>query len=407
MRQFSYPNSQFTNILGGASIGWKLNVYDTGTTNKASIYSNLGQTIPTANPVIGDADGFLASFYWTVTVDVVLTDENDNLIDSATGIQDLVSTINAIVVAGSITLPFGDASGDGNTITTTLPITADFSDGGVFIVRANANNAGTINTPNLQVNSYASRRIKKIGGVALIANDIVSGMNMVLVYNESQDCYYLINHEATFLKRDGAAAMTGALDMDSHKITNLTAGTVSADAVNYTQLTTYSGNSAVEFAVSTATTGNSAINKTQFDAKTGQATETVAGIAEICTDAELLAGSSDTVVATPLKLRLGFAVSIGTRGYVAFPTWLGGVVIQWGKETTVTGSTVINLPYAGMANCYAVVGTADQSLSGDIEYVGFSSVSATNFTANTCVFPQAGGTVVAQGNTFWWIAIGN
>jgi hypothetical protein len=83
MRQFSYPNSQFTNILGGASIGWKLNVYDTGTTDYASIYSNLAQTTPTANPVIADADGFLASFYWTGTVDVVLTDENDNLIDSA------------------------------------------------------------------------------------------------------------------------------------------------------------------------------------------------------------------------------------------------------------------------------------------------------------------------------------
>ena len=74
MRQFSYPNSQFTTILGGASIGWKLNVYNTGTTNKASIYSNLAQTTPTANPVIADADGFLASFYWTGTVDVVLTD---------------------------------------------------------------------------------------------------------------------------------------------------------------------------------------------------------------------------------------------------------------------------------------------------------------------------------------------
>ena len=293
MRQFSYPNSQFTNILGGASIGWKLNVYDTGTTDYASIYSNLAQTTPTANPVIADADGFLASFYWTGTVDVVLTDENDNLIDSATGIQDLVSTINAVVVAGNISLPFGDASGDGNTITATLPITADFSDGSVFIVRANANNAGTINTPNLQINSYASRRIKKIGGVALIANDIVSGMNMVLVYNESQDCYYLINHEATFLKRDGAAAMTGALDMDSHKITNLTAGTVSADAVNYTQLTTYSGNSAVEFAVATATTGNSAVNKTQFDAKTGQATETVAGIVEKATQSETNSGTTD------------------------------------------------------------------------------------------------------------------
>ena len=261
MRQFSYPNSQFTNILGGASIGWKLNVYDTGTTDYASIYSNLAQTTPTANPVIADADGFLASFYWTGTVDVVLTDENDNLIDSATGIQDLVSTISAVVVAGNITLPFGDASGDGNTITTTLPITADFSDGGVFIVRANANNAGTINTPNLQINSYASRRIKKIGGSALVANDIVSGMNCLLVYHEAQDSYYLLNPNASYLNRDGTAKMLGAIDMDSHKITNLTAGTANGDAVNYLQL---GGDAAREFAVATATTGNSAVNLSQL-----------------------------------------------------------------------------------------------------------------------------------------------
>ena len=259
MRQFSYPNSQFTNILGGASIGWKLNVYDTGTTNAASIYSDLGQTIPTANPVIADADGFLASFYWTGTVDVVLTDENDNLVDSATGIQDLVSTINAVVVAGNISLPFGYASGDGNTITTTLPITADFSDGGVFIVRANANNAGTINTPNLQINSYASRRIKKIGGSALVANDIASGMNCLMVYHEAQDCYYLLNPNASYLNRDGTAKMLGAIDMDSHKITNLANGTDSGDAVNYLQL---GGDAAREFAVANATVGNSAVNLT-------------------------------------------------------------------------------------------------------------------------------------------------
>lgn len=262
MRQFSYPNSQFTNILGGASIGWKLNVYDTGTTDYASIYSNLAQTTPTANPVIGDADGFLASFYWTGTVDVVLTDENDNLVDSANGIQDLVSTINAVVVAGNISIPYGAASGDGNTITATLPVTSDFSDGGVFVVRANANNAGTINTPNLQINNYASRRIKKIGGTALVANDIVSGMNCLLVYHEAQDSYYLLNPNASYLNRDGTAKMLGAIDMDSHKITNLTAGTANGDAVNYLQL---GGDAAREFLAATATTGSAVVNKDQFN----------------------------------------------------------------------------------------------------------------------------------------------
>ena len=321
MRQFSYPNSQFTNILGGASIGWKLNVYDTGTTDKASIYSNLAQTTPIANPVIADADGFLASFYWTGTVDVVLTDENDNIIDSANGIQDLVSTINAVVVAGSITLPFGTAAGDGDTITATLPTTSDFSDGGVFIVRANANNAGTINTPNLQINSYASRRIKKIGGSALVANDIVSGMNCLLVYHEAQDCYYLLNPNASYLNRDGTAKMLGAIDMDSHKITNLTNGTANGDAVNYLQL---GGDAAREFAVATATTGNSAVNKTQYETP---ATETVAGIVEKATQAEMNAGTAN-VWPDAATIFNGFSLTSNT---LVLPAFMGSKTFKWGQ----------------------------------------------------------------------------
>ena len=399
MRQFSYPNSQFANILGGASIGWKLNVYDTGTTNYASIYSNLAQTTPTANPVIADADGFLASFYWTGTVDVVLTDENDNLIDSANGIQDLVSTINAVVEAGNISLPYGAASGSGDTITATLPITDDFSDGGVFIVRANANNAGTINTPNLQINSYASRRIKKIGGVALIANDIVSGMNMILVYNEAQDCYYLINHESTFLKRDGTAAMLAALNMDSHKITNLTAGTVSADAVNYTQLTTYTGNSAVEFAVATATTGNSAVNKAQFDAKTGLATTTVAGIVEKATQAEMNAGTADKFPSA-LEIFNGFHLGTADSDYMKLPDFLGGFIVQWGYNSSTSNPVTISFPTGFPNKCFSVVATTDASTSGLTEVVMIASKTTSGFEWNG-----------ARDNTSnyvfgWWIAIG-
>ena len=399
MRQFSYPNSQFTNILGGASIGWKLNVYDTGTTNKASIYSDLGQTVPTANPVIADADGFLASFYWTGTVDVVLTDENDNLIDSANGIQDLVSTINAVVVSGNISLPFGTASGSGDTITATLPITSDFSDGGMFIVRANANNAGTINTPNLQINSYASRRIKKIGGVALIASDIVSGMNMILVYNEAQDCYYLINHESTFLKRDGTAAMLADLNMNSHKITNLTAGTVSADAVNYTQLTTYTGNSAVEFAVATATSGNSAVNKDQFDAKTGLATTTVAGIVEKATQAEMNAGTADKFPSA-LEIFNGFHLGTADSDYMKLPDFLGGFIVQWGYNSSTSNPVTISFPIAFPTKCFSVVATTDASTSGLTEVVMIASKTTSGFEWNG-----------ARDNTSnyvfgWWIAIG-
>lgn len=197
MIQFSYPNSQFTNILGGAGVGWSMYVYNTGTTDLASIYSDVAQTIEADNPVISDSNGMFASFYWTGTVDVVIKDENGDTFDSAEGIQDLVSTILANLPETSANIPAGIASGDGDTITVTLPITADFVDLDMFLFRANTGNSGSTNTPNLLINAYPSRRIKKIGGAALLEGDIVANQNCLMVYNESQDYYYLLNPEAT------------------------------------------------------------------------------------------------------------------------------------------------------------------------------------------------------------------
>lgn len=241
MKQFSYPNAQFISITGGASIGWKMNVYNTGTTDFASIYSDVGQTVETDNPVIANEKGFFASFYWTGTVDVVVTDADDNIIDSAEGIQDLVSTILANITAGGA-IPAGEATGDGDAIAVTLATqTTDFADLSVFVVRANAANSGTVSTPNLTVNAFPSRRIKKIGGSALIANDIVTNQNMLLLYNEAQDCYYLLNHEATFLKRDGSAGMLGNLNFNGFKGTNLLAAAAEHEVPRFDQINTHYG----------------------------------------------------------------------------------------------------------------------------------------------------------------------
>lgn len=41
----------------------------------------------------------------------------------------------------------------------------------------------------------------------------------------------------------------------------------------------------------------------------------------------------------------GFAVLISNTGYIKFPSWLGGLIIQWGTATTIgDGSAVFNYP---------------------------------------------------------------
>lgn len=228
MRQFVYPNNEFVTSQGAPSVDWTLSVYDTGTSNLASIYSDAALTVPAANPITADSNGFFATFFWSGTIDLTLKDDTGNTINSVTEIVDFVTDVESIVFALNSSLPFGIATGSGDAIGLTLTISgADFSDGDMLLMRANAANTTTV---TLTVNSLPVRAVKKIGGEALIANDIRANQNCILMYNLAQDCYYLINHEATFLRRDGSLAMLSDLNMGSHKITSLIDGAARSDA---------------------------------------------------------------------------------------------------------------------------------------------------------------------------------
>lgn len=65
------------------------------------------------------------------------------------------------------------------------------------------------------------------------------------------------------------------------------------------------------------------------------ASETVAGIAEVATQAEVNAGTAGNMIVTPVKLLFGFAAVLAATGYIKAPSWLGGVIFQW---TTVTAT---------------------------------------------------------------------
>lgn len=236
MRQFSYPNSQFTSLTGAPSVGWTMSVYETGTSTLASLYSDAALTFPTDNPVVADAQGFFASFYWSGTVDVVVRDADSNTIDSADGITDLATEVLNIIASSTNGIPSGTATGTGDAISLTLNLDADFANLAPFIMKANANNTGTINTPNLTVDSYPTRRVKKGAGEALLANDITAGGIGIYFYNEADDSYYQLAPGATFLRRDGTYAMLGALNMGGFKITNIADGEARTDAPSIGQI---------------------------------------------------------------------------------------------------------------------------------------------------------------------------
>lgn len=200
------------------------------------------------------------------------------------------------------------------------------------------------------------------------------------------------------------------------------------------------GNSAQTFLVGTATSANHAIRKSQFDAKTGQATETTAGISEIATQAEVNAGADDLAYVTSLKLATnlvaktastadvktgssttkfitpssftGFFNDSGqqgltTEGYQKLP---GGMIIQWGEgtndpatptEPTQSISFPISFPNAVLQ---VIVSTHIASATGNADcWYQTTGINNSGFTAQRNLSASAAVSVQTKPR---WFAIG-
>lgn len=201
------------------------------------------------------------------------------------------------------------------------------------------------------------------------------------------------------------------------------------------------GNSGQTFLVGNATSANHALRKSQFDAKTGQATESVAGIAEVATQAETNAGTSDTTIVTPLKLATNLVAktasisdaktgtsttlfmtpsafkgafndtgqqSLTTNGYQKLP---GGMIIQWGKYSSggSTGSIAFSTTFTSTSSVFSINTTpvynstitnanAPMTYVKAYNNVGFDFVSGLESEIDD-VFHL-------YGHTFFWFAIG-
>lgn len=134
-----------------------------------------------------------------------------------------------------------------------------------------------------------------------------------------------------------------------------------------------------------------------------QATETVLGKAEIATQAETNAGTDDLRIVTPLKLSSGFAISLTTIGYIKLPTWLGGLIIQWGRESTDVSQSGSRTYPITFSTAVFYLGLQELSIGAQARNVTGNPINLTRFDW----YGENTSTGAAENLDLWtWVAIG-
>ncbi len=124
----------------------------------------------------------------------------------------------------------------------------------------------------------------------------------------------------------------------------------------------------------------------------------VAGIAPIASLEQLDAGADETSIVTPRTLRWGFSISLADNGYIAFPRWLGGLIIQWGNAYIANNGAKFLFPIGFPNKCFVLNMGTGEDTSGQAEVMNIvaGSRTRTGFTANATAV-----------STYGYIAIGH
>jgi len=142
---------------------------------------------------------------------------------------------------------------------------------------------------------------------------------------------------------------------------------------------------------------NAPINQGNIDiqalaALATQATEVKLGTAKIATQALTDAGADDATIVTPKKLRWGFSAVFANNGYIVFPSWLGGLILQWIGTTNLGTQGAYSTWVLGFPNaCYGVwVTGANGSSPGSIS---LGDKQLTKFAAFSSILPFSFGAI--------------
>jgi hypothetical protein len=159
---------------------------------------------------------------------------------------------------------------------------------------------------------------------------------------------------------------------------------------------------ATQAEVDTGTDDTKFVTAKKLMAWVKQSSEAVLGMMKVATETQTNALSSEDVVITPRKLGYRMQISLSAQGYIIFPSWMGGLTIQWGgiPPVAVGGSVIVTYPIAFVMAPFAVIPVAGSNGCVNSILLGGGGNSNANFQA----FNNLTGTLVTGAGCY--IAIG-
>ena len=144
------------------------------------------------------------------------------------------------------------------------------------------------------------------------------------------------------------------------------------------------------------TVDNTDLGNIIFDTNTAQ--ETTPGILKLATLSAVQLGTETLSAVTPKNLRAGFFVNLGANGYIVFPTWMGSLMIQWGRyalAAPVASQVAVSFPIPFGTVLHAWTGV-DGASSDQIGTQGITATGMTISKGSADTAPRSGS----------WFAIG-
>ncbi len=414
------------------------------------------------NPVAGTPGSLIPSAWGnSVTQEMLNVIKGASLSPAEADTSQLLKAINALAQAGATNYALDTGVADAYQATFSPAITA-LTDGLVVKIKIKTNNTGA---STFSPDGLVARRIVSLGHDTLQGGELVAGGFAWLHYNSSH-----VNGSWVLIASSNGASPVVAGTKSNHavnfsqlgslnglkRILNASTTLVAADIGALVSVEGASGSTQTLMSIATLPTGASIsftassaftlqaggadqisiptvgnVTSIQMDkgdtisvtrdptrwwvssysSKT-QATEAVAGVAKVATQALTNAGLDDAAIVTPKKLRWGFTISLAANGYICLPSWLGGVTLQWGRVTAPPSnanatSAAIAFPMAFPGSCYLVVAAPQgpgNTINGGIPSHGFSGAPSKN--GATVNLDMLNFTTVNQAIPVAWWALG-